>query len=196
MDDSIYNFWRTEGINNIQPRGTPVLHEGWSILDFLKELRTPEEYGSVIDIGCGYGRLCKAFNPSKYTGLDFNKDAIEKAKRENPEYSFTLLDKDSKYYHSNTKLLFYVLLHQCDEDLDEIVYNLCKTSDKIIIAEICGREWRRKGNPPVFNRNVEEYINIFSDYDKESVQIINKPYIPYKTKYNDRNTNLSIMVFE
>lgn len=196
MQPEIYKFWKDQGSKHIQPSGTPTLHEGWDATLFLRELFTQEEYGTVIDIGCGYGRLCTSFSPKQYLGLDFNQESINKAREENSGYKFDILNLEEHYPYSTTKILFYVLLHQCDGDIEYIVESLCKTSERIIVAEICGREWRREGNPPVFNRNVEEYINLFADYDKCSVNIINKPYPHYQTKYKNKNTDVSIMVFE
>ena len=195
IDQSIFAFWLNEGNKHIQPGNTPVLHEGWDARLFLRELFTEDEYGFVVDIGCGYGRLSKAFNPTNYMGLDFCEKNITKAREDYPEYKFHQIDS-TLYPMSDTKILFYVLLHQSDEDIESIVKLLCDSSKRIVVAEVCGREWRRKGNPPVFNRNVEEYIKLFADNGKDSLTIINKSYIPYEEKYVDRNTDVNIMVFE
>lgn len=195
IDQSIFTFWSQEGNKNIQPGNTPTLHEGWDARLFLRELFSEDEYGTVIDVGCGYGRLSEAFNPENYLGLDFCQKNIAKATKEYPAYTFKYID-NINYPISNTKILFYVLLHQTDEDIESIVKILCDSSKRIVVAEVCGREWRRKGNPPVFNRNVEEYIKLFADNGKDSLTIINKSYIPYANKYTNRNTDVNILVFE
>jgi SAM-dependent methyltransferase len=194
IQTEIYDFWKSEGDKHIQP-GVSIFHEGWDARLFLRELFTENEYGTVIDVGCGYGRLAPAFNPENYYGIDFCPSNILKAKINYPDYNFKLTDNIS-YEVSDTKILFYVLLHQSDKDINNIVHNLCISTERIIVAEVCGREWRRPDNPPVFNRNVEEYLQLFADNGKDSVNIINKDYIPYMKTHPDKNTQVNIMVFE
>ena len=189
MDNNIYNFWKDNSLKNIKPPRGGEFPEGWDVVEFFNELFTEEEYGHIIDIGCGYGRLCEAFNPEKYLGLDFSKDAILKAQELHPKYNFSVTGSTTEYPPSDTKLLYTVLLHQTDEDIDEIVKNLCKSTKMIIVGEICGRKWRRKGNPPVFNREKEEYIELFKKHGKFILEQYSEPYEAYK------NTNIEIMVF-
>jgi len=170
MKDNIYKFWRDHSLTNIKPNTGEEYPEGWDVVEYFKNFMTPKEYGDTIEVGCGYGRLCKAFNPDNYLGLDISPNAI-------------------------IKLLYTVLLHQCDEDIKNMIESLCITSRRIIVAEICGRDWRRKGNPPVFNRTPEEYDAIFREYDRGLSAIIKKPYERYKKK-SKSDTDLSIMVFE
>ena len=186
MRNDIYNFWKNNLPNNIKDP------EGWNVVEFLKNFRTVEEYGETAEIGCGYGRLCQAFDSEQYVGLDISPDAINMARKLNPAYEFELIPEerlDRSFPHSRTKLLYTVLLHQSDEDISEMIKNLCETSRRIIVAEICGRKWRREGNPPVFNRGVEEYIHMFNEHGKHSLNLINKPHKRYA------ETDISIMVF-
>lgn len=175
-------------MKNIKPARGGEFPEGWDVGNFFKNLYTEEEYGLVVDVGCGYGRLCKAFNPANYLGLDFSSEAITEARNLNPDYTFCLVDS-TRYPLSRTKLLYTVLLHQTDEDISKIVKSLCESTDRIIVAEICGRKWRRAGNPPVFNREYEEYVDLFSSNNKAVEKSFIKPYNAYK------NTNIHIMVF-
>jgi SAM-dependent methyltransferase len=198
LQTEIYNFWKNNSLANIKPEIGEEFPEGWNVIEFFKNFMTPENYGETIEIGCGYGRLCEAFDSRAYLGLDISPIAIKQAIALNPLYDFKLITEDTlnKFYpHSRTKLLYTVLLHQSDEDIKEAVENLCATSRRIIVAEICGRDWRREGNPPVFNRNAEEYINMFQDYGRGISTIIKKPYIRYKD-WNKLDTDLTIMVFE
>ena len=59
----------------------------------------------------------------------------------------------------------------------------------IIVAEICGRKWRRKGNPPVFNREAKEYEELFAKHGKFILERHHEVYLAYK------NTYIDIMVF-
>lgn len=198
MQTEIYNFWKNHSLANIKPSVGGEFPEGWNVVEFFKNFKTTKEYGEVVEIGCGYGRLCRAFDPNNYTGLDISPIAIKQAIALNPDYDFELITEkriQKLYPHSRTKILYTVLLHQSDEDIEKCIENLCTTSRRIIVAEICGRDWRREGNPPVFNRTPEEYDYIFSNYGRGLSQLIKKPYKRYKN-FNKSDTDLSIMVFE
>jgi SAM-dependent methyltransferase len=198
LKHEIYEFWRDHSLSNIKPDTGQEFPEGWDVVEFFKTFKTPKEYGEIIEIGCGYGRLCRAFDPVEYLGLDISPYAIQQAKTLNPYYEFEVIEENKmhkSYPHSRTKLLYSVLLHQTDEDIDSIIENLCETSRRIIVVELCGRDWRREGNPPVFNRGPEEYDIMFSNHGRGLSTIIKKPYTRYK-KYNKLDTNLTIMVFE
>lgn len=189
MNKDIYNFWKNNSLKNIKPARGGQFPEGWNVIEFFNKLLTKEEYGHIIDIGCGYGRLCEAFDHKNYLGLDFSKEATLEAKKLHPDYNFSVIDSTVKYPVSDTKLLYTVLLHQTDEDINDIIKNLCNTSDTVIVAEICGRKWRRGGNPPVFNREKEEYIELFKNHGKYIEEQYSLPYEAYK------NTNIEIMVY-
>lgn len=189
INKDIYNFWKNNSLNNIKPNRGGEFPEGWNVVEFLRDLFEKENFGDVVDIGCGYGRLCKAFKPENYLGLDFSKDAIEAAKLSNPGYNFSVIDNITEYPKSNSKLLYTVLLHQNDEDINDIIKNLCDSTNIIVVAEICGRKWRRAGNPPVFNRDIEEYKNLFAQQGKFILKHYSIPYGAYN------NTKIEIMVF-
>ena len=48
---------------------------------------------TVLDVGCGYGRLCEIFNPDKYLGIDFSEEMIKLANKKFPQYKFEVQDK-------------------------------------------------------------------------------------------------------
>lgn len=172
-------FWKREGLRHITPAGKEN-PEGWDVRPFLRELAR----GSVLEIGCGYGRLCTAFEPDKYLGVDINPDAIVKARRRFPNYRFELLDGQS----ADTALLYTVLLHVSDDDLQEFVYDI--NADRVIVAEIMGRHWRRPGNPPVFNREPQEYVDAFASAGFQCVDTHGKSYAHY------RGTCITFLIFE
>lgn len=195
IDNKIYSFWQKNSLQHIKPRRGGEYPEGWNVPDFFKNLYTKQEYGDVIEIGCGYGRLCTGFSPDKYLGLDFSISALDRASALFPHYKFKLLKNEEKYPISKTKLVYTVLLHQTDEDIEDMIKSLANTSDRVIIGEILGRDWRREGNPPVFNRELEEYVDMMAKYNKELKVSYRKPYAAYNT-WRKKDTNMSILVFE
>ena len=53
-----------------------------------------------------------------------------------------------------------MLLHVPDDEIESIIKQAKRNYSRIVIGEIMGREWRRPGNPPVFNRNKEDYLDL------------------------------------
>ena len=135
--------------------------------------------GYVFEFGCGDGRLSPNFNSLMYQGYDINPHALEQAKINNPRYKYV-----NEWKPADTVLAYTVLLHIPDSEIEGII-EIMKEYERIVIGEITGRQWRRKGNPPVFNRDVSEYINMIGKVPN----IIKVPYPRY-------NTELDLMVFE
>ena len=61
-----------------------------------------------------------------------------------------------------------------------MVKNLCEGTDTVVVAEIMARMWRREGNPPVFNREADEYITLFEKCGFELDYHNEKPYERYR----------------
>lgn len=170
-------FWKREGLQHLTPSGKNN-PEGWDVWSFLGELAR----GSVLEVGCGLGRLCEAFDPNQYLGADINESALVRAREKHPGYTFETYHGQS----ADTALLYTVLLHISDDDLSGFVAGI--NADRVIVAEVMGREWRRSGNPPVFNRDLEDYIEAFAGF--ECVETYAKPYAHYKA------TDITFLVFE
>ena len=197
MKKDIYEFWKTNSLNNIKPsRVHKEFPEGFDVTQRLKEYKSEKEYGTITEIGCGYGRLCTGFNPDKYMGVDISPSALTRAGKLHPEYQFKLLsDIESIYDYpiSKTKLLYTVLLHIPDSDIKEMIHALCETTlGSVIVVECLGRDWRRKGNPPVFNREIEDYKNLFENYGYELTDWTKWEYAAYKN-WNKSDIQLSVM---
>lgn len=168
-------FWMREGLSHITP-ANKTNPEGWDVWTLLGSLAR----GSVVEIGCGYGRLCTAFEPSHYLGTDINPAAIQQARKLHPAYTFEPYTGQA----ADTALLYTVLLHIPDADLAGLIAGI--SADRVIVAEVMGRHWRRAGNPPVFNREPEEYIEAFGGKH----QRIDKPYAHYP------NTDITFLVID
>jgi SAM-dependent methyltransferase len=125
--------------------------------------------GTVFEFGCGDGRLSPAFDPDKYIGYDINPSAIKAARLNNPAYDYV-----DEWLSADTFLAYTVLLHVPDDEIQAVI-DRAKTYKRIVIGEIMGRQWRRPGNPPVFNRDLTEYTDMIG----RPCDIIRVPYPRY-----------------
>jgi SAM-dependent methyltransferase len=135
--------------------------------------------GHVFEFGCGDGRLSKLFNSKMYQGYDINEHAIAQARINNPYHQYV-----SEWKQADVVLAYTVLLHIPDNEIQEVIERM-KAYKRIVIGEITGRKWRRNGNPPVFNREVSEYVEMIGIIPN----IIKVPYPRYKCE-------LDLMVFD
>jgi len=194
-------YWEDDNLNNIVPPSTPNNHpEGWDPIVFIQESLQALTFNSILDFGCGYGRLCKAFDPKNYFGIDLNKHAIEKAQAEHPHYHFQISGLECKDEIAPVDLIFAytVFLHLDDETLTQTLNKLAEKCQKyFVIAEILGREWRRSGNPPVFNRNKEDYVTLLNNIGLKLDNEYRKSYSRYANNpaFKDKNTDISLLVF-
>lgn len=191
-------YWESDNLQNIIPSTNDQYPEGWDPSEILKEILTPYDVKTALDLGCGYGRLCKAFAPHQYIGVDLNPNAIREAKIRYPEYIFREINIDSKFDIVDLVLAYTVFLHIDDDTLDEILIRLCKScKNLLVIGEILGREWRRPGNPPVFNRNLDDYIHLISKHGFKLDKEYKRPYQRYASSsyFKDKNTDLSFLIF-
>lgn len=163
------DFWRENGLRHLTPRGLEN-PEGWDIWSFLPKLTV----GKVIEIGCGAGRLCQAFDPARYLGVDINPAAVEMARRKHPRYRFEVYDGQG----GDTALLYTVLLHIPDDDLAAFIAGI--NARRVVVAEIMGRKWARPGGPPpAFNRDPEDYVAAFAAAGFTCIEQRVKPYRHY-----------------
>jgi len=130
--------------------------------------------GKVLEYGCGDGRLAPAFEVENYIGVDINPSAVEKAKRNNPEYDF----RPVEFPGADTILAHTVLLHVSDDRIEQLIGKFLEYP-RIVIGEVMGRNWRRSGNPPVYNRDEQDYIDMMG----RPVDIFHYPYPRYKCDF-------------
>ena len=140
--------------------------------------------GSVFEFGCGDGRLAPAFDPDQYVGYDINYFAVKAARLNNPAYQYTDVDAIGYIYHAYTFFAYTVLLHVPDYEIENVI-SLAKKYKRIVIGEIMGRQWRRPGNPPVFNRELSEYA-----------EMIDRPYQVINVQYPRYGCDLTLAVFD
>jgi len=114
--------------------------------------------GTIVDIGCGVGRCAPLFAPNRYTGVDINETAIDKAKKANPTHTFKLCDWAGPFPKADTALFSTVLLHVPDVYLERMAA-ACREMKRIVIYETMSRELRESGNE--YQRNPLEYRMAF-----------------------------------
>jgi SAM-dependent methyltransferase len=180
-DETIIDFWKNNAINNIIPNTGEEFPEGWDVRNYLQTSFSGTK--RVTEVGCGYGRLAKAYSSELYLGLDVSPGAIEVAKFNNPEHEFRVVDWKEPYPETDIRLVYTVLLHMNDNMIDEVVSRLCENTTMVLVAEIMGRSWRREGDPPVFNREAQEYKDIFWKYDFELAGEELQPYARYPNTF-------------
>jgi len=154
--EKLADFWSSEGLKHIIPNIGNEFPEGFDVRELLKAIIKPED--GVLEVGCGYGRLCRAFPAATYTGVDVNPSAIAQAKERNPEYRFEAIAPAAALPQAGTALLYTVALHISDEELVRFLKPICEAARVVVIAELMDVRWRRGGDPPVFNRDPEQYV--------------------------------------
>lgn len=192
-DSTTYKFWtNNKRVNHIIPPDFEVagikFPEGWDVLEMLKETIGDE---SVVEIGCGYGRLVGAFAPTQYKGFDINPHAIKKAKKDYPSYNFGVFDLKT-LPASIWVLLYTVLLHVSDNDIDMFLKTVTSKCSKIFLGEIMKetiRKLPKRGKPPVFNRTSANYVEIFKKFNF-------KPTLEEKKAWHNDPSKFNIMVLE
>jgi SAM-dependent methyltransferase len=140
------DFWQgKDGIRNVIPRaGRSGEYPERPSFDPLKVLPDIIKGRPVCEIGCGYGRLCSAFEPNKYVGCDINVEAIHMASEDYPDYSFHIIN-EYRYPPSMAKFAYTVAMHIPDDEYPLMVKAMCEsTGDQIVIAEILGSHLRKE----------------------------------------------------
>jgi len=171
-------FWKKEGEKHIKPTIGGEFPEGWDVLSYLTKLCDGK---SITEIGCGIGRLSPAFHPEHYIGIDISSKVLEIAESKNKNHKYILHNQGDSYPNADVRLVYTVLLHIDDDCISDFIENLCKNTERVVVAEIMERKWRRPGNPPVFNREAEEYNTLFEKCGFEKDYLNEKPYERYKT---------------
>lgn len=128
--------------------------------------------GSVVDVGCGYGRLSAAFDD--YIGVDISPRSLRAARERNPdkefqEYRLPLPESDWQLYYA-------VLIHVPDEDIEQFLRDNTASCRRVLIADIMDRKWRRPNTPPyTFHRTADEYREVLGDVTAEAFPLASYP---------------------
>lgn len=179
-----YEYWRDgHGLTNIVPANTNQPESD----EFFEKLTRLLFKQKLTEFGCGVGRLAPYFDPALYIGVDICAKAVSIARRNHPDYSFLLFDDVWAVSSPHAVLAHTVMLHIPDDGLKKTCHRF--KAPMVVISEILGRNWRREGNPPVFNREIGDYESAMklAGYRLHRVQWA--PYPHY------RETDISILEF-
>lgn len=179
-----FDYWKSgQGLAHI----TPPSNE-WPEGEGFRELVASTFFlQDTIEFGCGTGRLAKCFHPELYLGVDISSSAVARASVANPDHSFRTIGSRGVLDKGYCLFAHTVLLHIPDDDLLPTIGRF--RQQRIIVSEILGREWRREGNPPVFNRGMMDYEAAFRSVGYKLHSVKFHPYPHYK------NTDLELMEF-
>lgn len=149
-------FWIAQGEDHIIPNTGDAFPEG----DYVSEVlhRCVNSQWPLLEFGCGIGRIASLFKPDEYIGVDINPHALITVRARLPEHIFHITDEGLCLPDAPTLLFYTVLLHVSDHALPVFLKDRTTNRKRVIIAEVMDRRWRRNGNPPVFNRDPEDYI--------------------------------------
>lgn len=135
--------------------------------------------GRVLEFGCGDGRLASGFGPERYIGVDISSHAVARARLHNPDHTFFQVPEDHPLPYADLVLAHTVLLHVPDEDLPGVAATLTAAAPTVLVSEIMGHQWRRGGDPPVYNRAPEDYEHVFGLFGMKLTQRWEHPYNRY-----------------
>ena len=126
--------------------------------------------GSVLDIGCGYGRVAGQFiaNGHRYTGIDISPDAIARAATDHPTGNFICADllqwqPRQKY---DIILVFYVYIHVVDDDAWRTIVERTLAwiaPDGVLVMADAIVDAEQRHGLHVVARPLAEYAKIFGD---------------------------------
>ena len=175
--EELVEFWRGDNLKNITPPSS-AFPAGFDESAFLKRLWPLLASTSVVEIGCGFGRLASAFPPEIYLGLDINPEAIEKAKIHRPDYRFEVIDFGASYPKADLYLAYTVFLHIDDKNMAGLNRRLRDVCRQLLIVEIMDPAFRELPSAvPNFVRTRSDYQRFFEAFDLELE--IRRPYQHY-----------------
>lgn len=179
-----FDYWKSgQGLDHITPPSNKWPEgEGFDTLVAQQFFLQP-----TVEFGCGVGRLSRCFHPELYLGVDICENAIETARAANPNHKFEVIGPRKVIDYGYCLFAHTVLLHIPDDELLPTIGRF--RQERVIVSEILGREWRREGNPPVFNRGLMDYEAAFRSVGYKLHRVQFHPYPHYK------GTDLEILEF-
>ena len=181
-------FWIADDLRNIQPPGhNPA---GFDEVAVLRQVYALCGAGSVLDLGCGWGRLARAFPGDKYLGYDINPAAVAEARELAPEHHFECVAFDDPLPRRDLCVTSSVLLHVDDRNVLGLASRMSRSFGKLLIIEIMQRSIRDSPSQvPAYCRDRADYERLFPSFDVQFE--IRKPYAWYR----EQGRELSYVLF-
>jgi SAM-dependent methyltransferase len=202
-------YWHERGKvykNNFKYNKNFILQEEF-IITYLSEnvFTTDEPTKSVLELGCGYGRVTKLLLTKfptmikEYLAVDLSPHQIENAKKyvgsNDDKLIFSVSDIQS--FNTNKKfdlvILSEVLLHVLPSEIDSIIKKIILLSDKHII----NIDWYEDSLPRDYKIRatynfIHQYEAIYKKYTAASTTTIKRIPIKRKKFIRTHNTKQSI----
>ncbi len=152
-------YWNNEGV---QKNFTHPICSRW-LADLDRE-------ASILDLGCGYGRLTPELRKegfSRLFGYDFSVPLIDRAIRENPQAFYTS-DIDALKNNSFDLILCFALFTSCpitakQSELVALIDRLTQKNAQLYISDY------ETGDNPGYNERYEQReLNVYGCFKSES----------------------------
>jgi trans-aconitate methyltransferase len=143
------------------------------LLDYLINISTFSSFSTVLELGCGFGRITKLLlsnfpNVQEYTAIDLSPDQIENAKEfvrpviETKEHNpLTFIVSDIQSFQNDKKydlvISAEVLLHILPSEIEQVMNKIVNMSNEHVI----NIDWYQRKAP----RNVAPH-NFIHQYEK------------------------------
>ncbi len=178
--DELTQFGIDDELRNIQPPGDNPA--GFDEVGFLAEVYRFCEAGTVLDLGCGWGRLAGAFPADRYLGVDVNPDAVSRARSLAPDRRFELVAFEDPLPERDLCFASSVLLHVDDHNVIDLADRMTRSFRKLLIVEIMVRRIRAQNGHqvPAYCRDRVDYEQLFESFEMRFE--IRKSYEWYKTQ--------------
>ena len=131
--EKLASFWENAGLNYIIPNTGSEFPEGFDVFQALGQMIPPEK--DVVEIGCGYGRLCTAFAAENYKGFDLNSAAIRHGKQRFPNYSLSLIKPWEPLPKADITLAYCTAFHIPDNERARFLKLLSNSSDSVVFEK-------------------------------------------------------------
>lgn len=169
--------------------------EGFDVIDHIKDTFNDIEHDSVLDFGCGSGRLSPSFCSKKYIGVDHNHKMFETAKKRFETHAFQVVDSQT-IPSCDVFFSYMTLCHLSEEKLKSLLDHI--DSKMVVIMEVMGRGWRYQKCLGDYARDCSEYLAHFRSHDFALQTKDTRPFARYANSpsYQHLDTNLTTLVFK
>ncbi len=173
VGNAVTDYWKKNALKHIIPDRDSEYPEGkTTIIATVDECR-----GTVLEFGCGRGRLAPFFNRNQYLGVDISQHAIDAARTANPRHEFRSIMPFDDLPDTDTILAYTVLHHIQDKHMPEIA-DIFRKAPRIVITEIMEPSLATNSMPPCLNRSPNTYQQLFQTHILDRIQHFPTPAYP------------------